>query len=234
MEYIIFCDIHQEFEEAIQKEFANVSTPIKIKAVADDISKLRGSNICYFSPANSFLFFNGGVDAIYWNMFRQLQKIAQRQIKKYNHKTTLGRYYLPIGSAMMVLVQDEQTPQYLYNYVVACPTMFQPQDIRGTKNVYWAFLAGLAEVERYNQACPQGKEIKVLIVPGLGTGYGKMTFEESAQQIKQAFLDYSKAKPTKFINDPTIYWDEPNRDEQPDYYENRELKEIHFDKIVNK
>ena len=220
MENIIFCDKNTEFQESILKEFSNIRNKYKIKTLTGDISKIRDSNICYFSPANSFLFFNGGVDAVYWNIFRDLQKTAQNQIKKYNHKTVLGRYYLPIGSAMMISVKDDLNPKFKYNYVVACPTMFRPQDVRGTRNVYWAFLAGLEEVIRYNQSVSKGKQIKTLVVPGLGTGYGKMTFQESAQQIREAFQNISQAKTTKFLQDPTIYWDEPNVDEQPNYYEN--------------
>lgn len=229
LDKIIFCDRTNEFSDVIVEEFSNYSFKINrklnIRKYTGDIKDLQGDNYCYFSPANSFLFFDGGVDKIYWKMFKELQKVAQKKLSEYPMKTTLGRNYLPIGSALMISVNNEK---YNNNYVIACPTMFRPQDIRGTQNVYYAFLAGINLIDKYNKYVSDEKKIRTLVVPGLGTGYGKMTFEDSAKQIKKAFIDYyeNKMNNDKMPNDYQIYMDEPNKNEQPNVYDNAELKTI--------
>ena len=214
MNKIIFCDKTNEFCHTITQEFTdkiiiNNKRSIEIKKYTGDIRELNDNNYGYFSPANSFLFFDGGVDKVYWKMFPNLQKSAQKLIRKYPMKTTLGRNYLPIGSALMIKVESNKN-----QYVVACPTMFRPQDIRGTRNVYYAFLAGLALIDKYNKSVSIGEQIQTLVCPGLGTGYGKMTFEESVKQIKEAFIDYFNGKTNdKLKNDNNIYLDEPNNNQ---------------------
>lgn len=148
-------------------------------------------------------------------------------------KTTLGRHYLPIGSALMVPVEDINDVK---KYVVACPTMFRPQDINGTRNVYYAFLAGLALIDKHNSRVKDSEKIRTLVCPGLGTGYGKLSYEESAKQIREAFIDYfiNYKNNDKMIEDYDIYLDEPNKDEQPNVYENLELKNIDMSDIIIK
>ncbi len=237
MNKIIFCDRTNNFSNAITENFSqkftiNHSSHFEIRKYTGDIQDLVGNNYCYFSPANSFLFFDGGVDKVYWRMFPKLQKTAQKLLKNYDMKTSLGRNYLPIGSSLMVPVEDLMQ-KYTNNYVVACPTMFRPQDIRGTRNVYYAFLAGIALIEKYNRL--NGDVIDTLVCPGLGTGYGKISFEESAKQIKEAFTDYFDGKINdKKPQDSNIYLDEPNIEEQPNVYENMELKNIEIKDIKMK
>ena len=212
---ITFFDKSHKFTDEIAKLFVNVKH-LQISRYEGDVRNLRDKNLCYFSPANSFLFFDGGIDAVYYNMFPEIQTRAQKQLSQLNKKTSLGRNYLPIGSAMMVRVDKKNK-----NYIVACPTMFRPQDIRGTRNVYWAFYAGLSLVNRYNGKVREGDRIRILAVPGLGTGYGKMTWKESAEQIYEAYQDYyeKKKRPldNKFVEYYKIYLDEPNREEKPNY-----------------
>lgn len=242
MNKIIFCDKTDKFANAINKEFTNIVNNEKYNFLTIDthtanIEDLRGNNYAYFSPANSFLFFDGGIDAVYSKMFLYLQRNAQNLIKKYNIKTTLGRCYLPIGSSLLVSVYDRKikNENYKYQYVVACPTMFRPQDIRGTNNVYYAFLAGLALIYKYNSQQPNKRQIKTLVCPGLGTGYGKIKYEECAKQIRNAFIDYFDNKTNdKLQSDILIYLDEPNKDEQPNFYENMELKNIEIKNIIFK
>ncbi len=236
MNKIIFCDRTSEFSEAITQEFSdkfviNNRKSIEIRKYTGDIQNLTGNNYAYFSPANSFLFFDGGVDKVYWKMFRDLQKSAQKLLLKYHKKTTLGRNYLPIGSSLIVEVDDQKN-----QYVIACPTMFRPQDIRGTRNVYYAFLAGLRVIDKYNSSINVDKQIRTLVCPGLGTGYGKMTFQDSAKQIKEAFVDYlsNNLQIKDKLDDIIAYIDEPNQEEQSNVYENMELKTIKIDKIIMK
>jgi O-acetyl-ADP-ribose deacetylase (regulator of RNase III) len=183
MNKIIFCDTSKEFENQINNQFINkIETKnkrnIEIVTCTNDIQNIRGNNFAYFSPANSFLFFDGGIDAIYSKMFgKNLQCNAQKIIRNYDMKTTLGRNYLPIGSSLVINVDHK-----FNTYIIACPTMFRPQDIRGTRNVYYAFLAGLLLIDKFNMHQNNDRQIKTLVCPGLGTGYGKISFQESTEK----------------------------------------------------
>jgi len=118
--------------------------------------------------------------------------------------------------------------------IIACPTMFRPQDIRGTRNVYYAILACLNVIRKYNYAMPDNM-IKTIVIPGMGTGYGKLTWDGSAKQILEAFRDFlNNIEYSDKSVDPYLWLNEPNKEEQPNYYENSELKKINIQDIVNK
>lgn len=201
MERIIFCDYSDSFLEPFQDTFGPGTlgswgaTPgtVDIEVRQQDIRQVIGDNYCYVSPANSYLYFDGGVDYYYGQMFPKLQADAQEAVKKYRYQDQRDQYYLPLGSAMLVPVVHKK-PQYQANFVVACPTMTLPQDIRGTRLPYWAFYAGLVTVQKYNTVVRRGRvhglgPIKTLVCPAFGTGCGNIPYQESAQQMKQAYQD---------------------------------------------
>lgn len=200
MQDIIFCDINKNLEIEIEKQFPINNGKYHIEAVTKPIYNIIGNNMAYFSPANSFLTYGGGVDKVYRNMFPKLQNMAQNKLKTYNIMTKNGRYFLPLGSAMIIDLMNGY-------HIVSCPTMYIPQSIKGTHNVYWAFLAGLYCIEKYNKNVPVTKQIKTLVVPGLGTGIGSLTFSEAVTQMVNAFNDFLIGKNNfdKLSHDCTIY-----------------------------
>jgi O-acetyl-ADP-ribose deacetylase (regulator of RNase III) len=122
---------------------------------------------------------DGGVDAVYMEMFDGIQEKVMEDVKTHNLKTALGRHYQPIGSALVVEVKDDQ-------YLISAPTMWLPEDVSKTRNAYWAFRAVLHLVDKANRKLPKKKKIKTIVCPGLCTGCGFMPSKIAATQIFQA------------------------------------------------
>lgn len=210
MNKIVFCDLDKSFIDLIDVTFGKNYRGINIETHHGDVKQLFGDNIGYISPANSFLFFDGGIDAVYGRMFPKLQNDAQELVKQFGYTRTLKKYgnvenlhfmkeeyYLPVGSSLIVPVENVMS-RTKWNYIVACPTMYLPQKIKGTNNPYYATLAGLYAVNKYNKSVSDFMQIKTLICPGMGTGVGGIPFGESIKQIKFA-LDHFIDK--KYNND---------------------------------
>lgn len=99
-------------------------------------------------------------------------------------------YHLPVGSAILVHHQDKN------QFLISAPTMFFPQDVRNTRNPYFAMIAILKVTDKYNLAHPE-EPITTILCPGLGTGVGGMSFSKLSNQIHEAVLDFQKG-----IQDP--------------------------------
>jgi O-acetyl-ADP-ribose deacetylase (regulator of RNase III) len=128
-----------DYREIIGEQFtgrAGDGVSIHTYFVKTDVRELvKEYNInCIVPPANSLGFMDGGIDMFYMQMFPGIQNIVQDRIKTFDITTALGRYVLPIGSAMLVKTGNEKCP-----LLVCVPTMFLPEDIAMTRNVYWAF-----------------------------------------------------------------------------------------------
>lgn len=144
------------------------------------------------SPANSLGFMDGGIDMVYMQMFPGIQDTVQARIKTFNITTALGRYTLPIGSAMLVPTGNNLCP------LLACvPTMFLPEKITGTRNIYWAIRGLMWMLQDLMKSIRQSTEILVAI-PCMGTGVGKLTAEESAHQVREALQDYAMGSESMF------------------------------------
>ena len=70
-------------------------------------------------------------------------------------------------------------------FLVSAPTMRVPTAIAGTANVYLALRAALIAVLRHNDETDT--PIRSLLVPGFGTGVGKMPAERAAAQMRLAY-----------------------------------------------
>lgn len=187
MEQIIFLDISAAFFDEIRKKFPNQirlgNILVKITPVIGDVREVLLNNTAFVSPANSILDYGGGIDLIYSRMFPKLESDARAMIKHFECQKD-GEYCLPVGSAMVVPVTNN-------NYVIASPTMVTPMNIKNTRNVYWCFLAVMYVIDKYNKAVPSHKQIKNLVVPGLGTGCGRVLWSDSVAQIHDAIRDFN-------------------------------------------
>ncbi len=122
------------------------------------------------SPANSFGFMDGGIDALYshhfgWNVQNRLQELIR---EKHDGE-------LLVGMADIVDTDNSQIP-----FLIAAPTMRVPMILSNSVNPYLAmravlllikngtFASGMLQGERISDA------VKSVAFPGLGTGVGRV------------------------------------------------------------
>ena len=159
--------------------------------------------VAYVSPANSFLFMDGGIDWVYSRMmFPDLERHVKREAYKSLPKTSLGRPFLPIGKAMLLSIPGSQA------CIIMAPTMFFPQEVRGTNNAYHATYSAV-------RCALESQCVSHLVIPGMCTGIGKMLFDQAAQQMCDAISDALGGKSPR-------YTEEQIRLEQPMSYANKE------------
>jgi O-acetyl-ADP-ribose deacetylase (regulator of RNase III) len=126
------------------------------------------------SPANSFGYMDGGIDAVYMQRFGP-EAVGRLQ-------TLIKAAWdgeLPVGCAAIVETGDRAIP-----YLVSAPTMRVPMDVSETVNAYLAFRAALIAVREANRR--KAGMIKSILCPGLCTFYGHMSAEKSARQMRFA------------------------------------------------
>lgn len=137
------------------------------------------------SPANSFGFMDGGIDAVYLERFGdQLQGRVQRAIRERHGGE------LVVGAADVVETGDAAIP-----YLIIAPTMRVPMILRESVNPYLAARALLRLVLHgvFAEGEARGEEVRSRIrriaLPGLGTGVGQVSAAMCAHQVAQAIED---------------------------------------------
>jgi O-acetyl-ADP-ribose deacetylase (regulator of RNase III) len=134
------------------------------------------------SPANSFGFMDGGIDATYRSHFGpHIQQRVQHVIADRHHGELL------VGAADLVETGDNRIP-----YMIVAPTMRVPMVLTDSVNAYLAARAALLLV-KYNlfQSGPDhgrqiAEKIHRLAFPGLGTGVGQLGPNTCAKQLRAA------------------------------------------------
>lgn len=131
------------------------------------------------SPANSFGFMDGGIDAIYSEYFGwDLQLKLRRKILDRHHGELL------IGMAESVATGKERHP-----YLIAAPTMRVPMTL-GPETIapYLATRAVLLLIRSgQSENRPLGDLIRSVAFPGMGTGVGRVPAEICARQMRTAY-----------------------------------------------
>jgi O-acetyl-ADP-ribose deacetylase (regulator of RNase III) len=137
------------------------------------------------SPANSFGFMDGGIDALYTQRLgRHVQQRLQELIRSRHHGELL------VGTAEVVHTDDPSFP-----FVIAAPTMRVPMILRDTANPYLAARAALLLVKhaKFPDGVfvdqPLAKVIRTIAFPGLGTGVGGVGPYTCARQMRAAIAD---------------------------------------------
>lgn len=202
MPKFIFFDINDKHVKAHRKTLAN-HIP-NSSYVCSDVRQLEAD--IYVSPANSYGCMDGGIDEIYMEMFEGIEDTVQNEIRRNCVvRNIYDRATLGIGSALVVKTNKEN------KFLICAPTMFVPQNIqKHPDNVYFAMCAIL----RLCDILKLDDSINVAI-PGLGTGVGGLTPEESAQEILRAYYDYKNQSikypdNMKLIHSDTYYLIVPN------------------------
>lgn len=137
------------------------------------------------SPANSFGFMDGGLDAHYLATFGPQVQDAARAAVLYRHDGEL-----PVGAADIVPTGNRTIP-----YLIVAPTMRVPTQLPvDTVNPYLAARAVLRLIERGVMPDGPGAGVPVrdvvhrVAIPGLGTGVGRISPDICARQVRAALL----------------------------------------------
>jgi O-acetyl-ADP-ribose deacetylase (regulator of RNase III) len=175
----------------------------------------------YVSPANSLCFMDGGIDyALSRIIFPDIEIEIKNIVRQLGITSIVGKSYLPIGSSIII---DKGAKS-----LIISPTMLLPQNVSNTRNAYYATMAVLHNVLVNRKE--NIDEVDILMT-SLCCGYGKMTEENSIQQIRDGINDYIHYQP-KIVNQNIII-NEPNLSEQPKYYQNTEFMKINPEEIIN-
>lgn len=176
-------DLGQPLVDAWTREFAGIPS---VRVTCGDIFSTREGRIAanapidvkadaIVSPANSFGFMDGGIDAVYTYQFGDgLQQRLQVAIAhEYGGE-------LPIGMALVVPTEHADIP-----WCISAPTMRLPSLVPDTVNAYLAFRAALRAVLAHNAS---GRSpIRSVLCPGLGTAVGRMPVGRCARQMRKAW-----------------------------------------------
>ena len=200
-------------------------TGVQMLGYTDVVEVPRTRGTAFVSPANSLGFMDGGIDFVLSRvMFQGVEARVKASFARHGSISRLGRPFLPVGSATVVPAYDDAS---LGVFLIAAPTMWLPQDVRGTRNAYHAMLAVL-------NAAAAHPEIRTVVVPGLCTRCGMMPADEAIAQMRDAHQTFGKSliKTQRFVPPRSLgetlrsLRQEEIDEEQPMLYQNTEFKHI--------
>lgn len=170
-------DISPPVVEAWTKAFAGFD---KVKVSLGDILECEADALV--SPANSFGFMDGGIDAAYslhfgWSLGDRLRK----------HLRDAYFGELLVGQAAIIPISDMPFSTTKPTWLISAPTMRIPGRLPpDTVNAFLALRGVLFAVARHNRATPDSPILSVLC-PGLGTAVGAVAPERCAKQMVKAY-----------------------------------------------
>jgi O-acetyl-ADP-ribose deacetylase (regulator of RNase III) len=173
---------------AVEKLLADAWT--KFCSDLDFVTVYQGSILdvdcdAVVSPANSYGFMDGGIDALYLNHFgSEIQRRVRRQILDYHQGELL------VGQADIVETDNDKIP-----FLITAPTMRVPMNLSDTVNPYLAARAIFLLITHntFSSGSFAGQKISdrvnTIALPGLATGVGKVGFNTCAHQVRAAIND---------------------------------------------
>jgi O-acetyl-ADP-ribose deacetylase (regulator of RNase III) len=163
-----FVDTAGDVVRELRRVFSSTQTVVCEEG--DILSKARHTLV---SPANSYGFMDGGIDAVYSAFFGPgLQATVQEAINR------RPEGYLPVGASLAVRTGHERIP-----FLIVAPTMHTPEEV-SSENCYRAMRAILRLVQAEPQLASE------VFCPGLATGIGRVPPDEAADQIFRAYTDW--------------------------------------------
>lgn len=129
----------------------------------------------FVTAGNAYGIMTAGIDAAVVARFgRGVMSAVQRHI--------VGAYLgeQPVGTAFVVETGDPWCPRLIH-----APTMRVPGSIEGTDAVYRATWAALLLAHAINARGE--RPIDTLCLPAMGSGFGRVGFDESARQMAAAY-----------------------------------------------
>ncbi len=165
-------DTNSELVEELRKAFQ--SAP-EVDCVCGDILELARHVLV--SPANSYGFMDGGIDAAYTAFFgKRIQSIVQEAVNR------RPEGYLPVGASLAVRTGHSRIP-----YLIVAPTMQVPEGVPSL-NCYRAMRAILRLVDQEPVLSQD------VFCPGLATGTGEVPFDAAAQEMFRAYADWKNRR----------------------------------------
>lgn len=133
------------------------------------------------SPANSFGWMRGGVDAMYARAFPDVEQQVRSAVLAYHGGE------LPVGEALLVPTGVPGPPDWL----ISAPTMRQPGQQLPSDTVH-PYLSARAVLRLWSggaleNGTPVRQVVRTIAMPGLGTGVGGVTPKLCAQQAAAAW-----------------------------------------------
>lgn len=160
----------------------------KIQSEKFDIEIHQGSFLDFeasalVSPANSFLYMNGGIDYPIRNYINEQtgRDIVTEMQNRIRNSEYMGEVL--VGQTLLTKIDTEK-----FFYLISAPTMRIPSQISETKNVYLATRAAISQLIKHNKSYQilTDNSISSILIPGMGTGVGQVSPESCAQQMKAA------------------------------------------------
>ncbi len=132
------------------------------------------------SPANSYGWMRGGIDAAYANAFPDVEQQVRSAVLAYHGGE------LPVGEALLVPT-GSRVPAWL----ISAPTMREPGEKLPADTVH-PYLAARAMLRLWSGAVldngtPVRQVVRSIALPGLGTGVGGAAPELCAKQVAAAW-----------------------------------------------
>ena len=165
------CALDERLYEEWEKEFKDCD----VKVIFGNILNQEADAIV--SPGNSFGFMDGGLDYQLSEFFGwDLEKKLQENIRKKHEGELL------VGMAEILGTGNKKIP-----YIVCAPTMRVPMVIPASANPYLATRGVFLSINNFNNR--ENDKIKSVLVPGMGTGIGKVPYDICARQMRIAYED---------------------------------------------
>jgi O-acetyl-ADP-ribose deacetylase (regulator of RNase III) len=165
-----FVDTDGDVVAALQEAFDGA--PGVTFAVADILTVAQNALV---SPANSYGFMDGGIDAAYSSFFgERIQTMVQEAINQREGAC------LPVGASLAVRIGHPTI-----RYLIVAPTMQRPEEVPAA-NCYRAMRAVLRLAGDDEEL---GRDI---YCPGLATGTGRVPPAEAAAEMFRAFDSWSR------------------------------------------
>jgi O-acetyl-ADP-ribose deacetylase (regulator of RNase III) len=131
---------------------------------------------CVVSPANSYGFMDGGIDAAYRAFFgAQIERRVQEVV------TQRPEGHLPVGASLVVRTGHERVP-----FLIVAPTMTVPEQVE-SRNCYRAMRAILRVAGTDAEV---GRDV---FCPGLATGVGMVRPRNAAAMMAEAYRDWKRS-----------------------------------------
>ncbi len=164
-------DISPDIVAAWEAAFQDFSD---VRIECGNIMELAHNTIV--SPANSYGYMDGGIDLVYRNFFGyEIEHIVQGEIEQRQEK------HLPIGEAILVETGHERI-----THMISAPTMFIPEPIPARN-------CGLAMEAILQTAYENSDVVSDIFCPGLGTGIGRVSVEDAADEMARVYRGWIEA-----------------------------------------
>ncbi|WP_033292086.1 macro domain-containing protein [Amycolatopsis jejuensis] len=174
---LVLCAVDEPLAAAWTSVVADFGGPVRVH---------RGSVLdiaaqAVVSPANSYGWMRGGIDAVYSRAFPD--------VEQYVRSAVLAAYggELPIGESVIVPTGEDE-PAWL----ISAPTMREPGERLPADTVH-PYLAARAVFLQWRQgqleSGPVRDAVRTIAMPGLGTGVGGVAPATCARQVAAAWQE---------------------------------------------